>query len=293
MSKIVEGENSCRITYIYGLYEVGKENEIRYVGKSDNIYKRLKDHRNDKANNHKTCWIKSILNKNSSINIKVLKICDSNNWKEVEIKTISEYNNLTNSNIGGDGGKIKYNKDYNYCVNWIRKNKPDYVHSNKNYKIWSKSESFPDFLPIAPNKVFNEWINWGDYLSTGRVHSKYKIFLNYENAKKYLKDNFNIKSSLQYRNTKLPSNIPKKPFNYYKEWTSWSDFLDYKPYKRDKDIKYLSYEESKNWILNNYGKITVKIFREYCKNNTLPIFIPKKPDRLYDNFNWIYFLSKK
>jgi len=62
MSKIVEGENSCRITYIYGLYEVGKENEIRYVGKSDNIYKRLKDHRNDKANNHKTCWIKSILN---------------------------------------------------------------------------------------------------------------------------------------------------------------------------------------------------------------------------------------
>ena len=46
MSKIVEGENSCRITYIYGLYEVGKENEIRYVGKSDNIYKRLKDHRN-------------------------------------------------------------------------------------------------------------------------------------------------------------------------------------------------------------------------------------------------------
>jgi len=68
--------------------------------------------------------------------------------------------------------------------------------------------------------------------------------------------------------------------------------LDYIPYKRNKDIEYLSYEESKKWILNNYGKITVKIFREYCKNNTLPIFIPKKPERFYDNFNWIDFLSK-
>ena len=28
--------NSCKITYIYGLYEVGKEDEIRYVGKTNN-----------------------------------------------------------------------------------------------------------------------------------------------------------------------------------------------------------------------------------------------------------------
>ena len=38
-------ENSnTKITYIYGLYEVGKEDEIRYVGKSDNPKIRLINH---------------------------------------------------------------------------------------------------------------------------------------------------------------------------------------------------------------------------------------------------------
>lgn len=41
--------NSCKITYIYGLYEAGKEEEIRYVGKSDCLKKRLRDHRNDRG----------------------------------------------------------------------------------------------------------------------------------------------------------------------------------------------------------------------------------------------------
>ena len=51
--------------FIYGLYEIGKEN-IRYVGKTNNIKKRLSEHINDsKRNNktHKQNWIRSILNR--------------------------------------------------------------------------------------------------------------------------------------------------------------------------------------------------------------------------------------
>lgn len=53
--------NECtRITYIYGLYEVGKEDEIRYVGKSNNPIDRFRAHKNDKGKTPKTSWIKSI-----------------------------------------------------------------------------------------------------------------------------------------------------------------------------------------------------------------------------------------
>ena len=40
----MENEDNCRITYIYGLYEVGKEDEIRYIGKSDNPKSRTYKH---------------------------------------------------------------------------------------------------------------------------------------------------------------------------------------------------------------------------------------------------------
>lgn len=146
-------------------------------------------------------------------------------------------------------------------------------------------ENFPNFLPKAPNKVFNDWDNWGDYLSTKVIAStmKKKYYLSYEDAKKYLKDNYDLKSSTDYIKCKLPTIIPKKPFNIYDEWISWSDFLGFKPYSRPKNNVYLSYDNAKNWIKNNYGSITAAKFREMSKNKSLPDFIPSHPDRTYGN----------
>ena len=74
--------NSCQITYIYGLYEVGRDQEIRYVGKTDNPIKRLRDHKNDKRlTSYKSCWIKSVISNGGDIGMKVLKVVNQKEWK--------------------------------------------------------------------------------------------------------------------------------------------------------------------------------------------------------------------
>lgn len=287
----------CKITYIYGLYEIGKENEIRYIGKTDNPKKRLNDHIHDKKmTSHKSCWIKSVISEGNKIGIKIIAVVNFNNWKEEEIFYIKEYkktNKLVNITDGGDGRKTNiYNKNLHECKKWLIKNKPNWVCNIKTYKEWSKLDSFPKFLPKAPHRVFNDWIGWSDYLNTNNISTNLRknIYLEYEDAKKYLLENYKLKNTTDFRKTKIPIFIPKKPYNIYKEWKSWEDFLGYKSNKRI-GIKYLDYDSAKKWILENWGRISCKEYREKSKNNDIPIFLPKKPEKTYENFKWSDYLE--
>jgi hypothetical protein len=281
----------CKVSYIYGLYKIGKEDEIRYIGKSDNPKKRLRDHRNSKDNSYKSCWIKSVLKSGGDIGIKIIKVVDKNKWKECEIETIKEYNQiykLTNLTNGGDGEITIYTKSFEECREFIITNKPNWVNDIKSYKIWSKQEDFPLFLPKAPNRVFVNWTNWYDFLGKDK-----KIFLSFDECKKYLRENYDIKNSNHFRKiqTLLPEFIPKKPYITYSEWRGWEDFLQYNFNKVDKSL-YLSYDDAKKWINNNLPTITTSDYRNMSKNNILPKFLPKKPEKYYDNFKFSDFLEK-
>jgi hypothetical protein len=99
---------------------------------------------------------------------------------------------------------------------------------------------------------------------------------------------FNI---VEFRKTKLPSYIPTKPYNTYKdEWIGWEDFLSYKSKIRNKNNGYLTYKNAKTWIINNYGSLSSSEFRKLSKEGKLPINIPKKPERYYKN-DWISFVD--
>ena len=279
---------STRITFIYGLYEVGKEDEIRYVGKSCNPKKRFREHKNDKGMTPKTSWIKSVINNGGKIGIKILKTVDYSIWQEEEIKTISEYNinnTLKNYDKGGNGGKIKYNKSYHECIEWLKFNKPEWVLNNIDYRKWSKQDDFPSFLPIAPHRVYEDF-KWTKFLSN--INNDPDRYLSYCDAKKWISENCDFKSSTEYRKSNLPYFLPKKPYKTYKnEWVSWSEFLGFKPFKRDKNNKYLSYEDAKKWVKENINiELTAQKFRLMSKNDEFPIFIPKKPERYYKS-NWI------
>lgn len=288
--------SSCKITYIYGLYEVGKEEEIRYVGKTDNPQKRLRDHRNDKRiTSYKSSWVKSVLSNGGDINIKVLKVVSQDCWKDKEIEIIKEYRSqfkLVNLTDGGDGRMNNiYNKSFDECKMWLKSNKPEWIKGLKEYKKWTKMEYFPDFLPKAPNRVFIDWTYWGDYLGTGYVHStkRKNIYLSYADAKKYLKENYNFKNSVDFRNSKIPNFIPSKPQIFYNEWKGWEDFIGYKSIFR-KNKNYLNFEDARIWIKNNYGKITVSEYRKMSSENLLYELLPKKPEKYYKNFKWSEYL---
>ena len=278
--------NKSQITYLYGLYEIGKSDKIKYIGKSNNPYSRLKDHKCDKAKTPKTYWIKSIISNGGDIGVKILKVVDYNKWKNEEVKLISEYNidnKLKNYDKGGNGGKIKYNKTYEECIEWLKINKPKWVLCRKDYKKWKKQKDFPTFLPLAPERKFYNF-KWHEYLNTDNIKTteKRNYYYNYNDAKDWLINNLNLKSSTEYRKTKLPYFIPSKPYNIYiEEWISWSEFLNFKPYKRDKNNIYLSYDDAKKWIDDNFIKLSRDDFNKLSKDDELPLFIPKKPDRYY------------
>lgn len=214
--------NYCEVTYIYGLYEIGKEGQIRYIGKSDNIKKRLHDHKYDnRKTSYKSCWVKSVLSNGGKIGAIVIAVVDKNNWKEKEKYYIAEYrktHKLVNLTDGGDEKLTNiYNKTLQECKEYLKENKPEWVNSLNNYKKWSKMDDFPSFLPKAPNKVFNDWVSWGDYLGTNyirTIHRK-KYYLSFNEAKEYLAK-FNFKKGSEFLKESFPYFIPKNPELIYK-----------------------------------------------------------------------------
>lgn len=104
----------------------------------------------------------------------------------------------------------------------------------KTWKEWqnfSKSGKRPLNIPCSPEQVYKNkgWINWGDFLSTGVISVKEKVFKNYKETKDFV-HKLKLKSANDWRiycKSKLkPLDIPSAPNSQYKaEWKGWSDFL--------------------------------------------------------------------
>lgn len=96
--------------YIYTLSDSSTD-EIRYVGKAKNPYKRFEQHlREAKANkysSHKDNWIRILLSKNIEVKMEILDFIEDIDWKWLEIYWIAQLRNwgfkLTNMTDGGDG----------------------------------------------------------------------------------------------------------------------------------------------------------------------------------------------
>lgn len=79
-------------------------NEVRYVGKTINIKRRYKQHLYDKRPSHKASWVQLLRKNNLKPILIIIEVCDITNWEEREIYWISQYDNLTNHKLGGNGG---------------------------------------------------------------------------------------------------------------------------------------------------------------------------------------------
>jgi len=93
-------------------------------------------------------------------------------------------------------------------------------------------EKRPINIPSDPKLYYKEkWISWGDYLGTNRKSNKKRgnIFLNYEDAKLYLK-NLNITHKYDYIDYIKNNNIeflPKRPdYIYRDEWVGYLEYLN-------------------------------------------------------------------
>ncbi len=88
-------------------------------------------------------------------------------------------------------------------------------------------------MPSAPFVVYKktgEWSSWGEFLGTGRIHGKNKVFMKYCEAKKMV-SNIGLKKYVDWevyiKLNGLIDGVPRHPQRYYKDdgWVSWGEFL--------------------------------------------------------------------
>jgi superfamily II DNA or RNA helicase len=149
--------------------------------------------------------------------------------------------NVTYKNLGwlgfgdwlGTGTIATYNmkyRDFKSAREYVRTLN---IKSNKEWRIWSKSEELPIDIPASPDKTYkksNEWQGWGDWLGTNTKPTNHKSYLSFEEAKiiiHKLKLASNKRYNEFHRSGRIPLNIPFKPDRVYKTlgWKGWADFL--------------------------------------------------------------------
>jgi superfamily II DNA or RNA helicase len=170
----------------------------------------------------------------------------------------------------------------------------DFVHS-KNFKgqgewrEWIASGHKPTDIPTAPESTYkNDWVNWGDWLGTGTVAFRFKEYLSFEDAKKFIHEK-KIKSNTQWRNwsktSERPSNIPVAPEQFYiNEWIDWGDWLGTNTVATNERI-YKSFLEARQFARAKKFKGQTEWFA-WTKTPDKPIDIPANPSSTYQE-EWI------
>jgi hypothetical protein len=281
-----------KLNYIYGLS--GNDGTIRYVGKSYNPNKRLREHllesTKNVGNKHKNNWIKNLIKNGEEINVIILEECDENNWVEREKFWIKKLTNLVNISEGGEGcSGVRFKKPLNDIILWVKENLP-HIKTESQWREYVKSNILPDFIPKRPDSRYKNdgWISFNHFLSYPTNKEKY---MTYNELQTSVRKN-NIKTSTEYRNNRT-HNMPYSPEVYYKEeWVSWKDFLGYdkkigrkiiRPFKEKKE-PIVSFDVAKKIIkkLNFTKKIEYDIW--YQENKKLNL--PSHPKIFYKN-EWI------
>jgi hypothetical protein len=174
-----------------------------------------------------------------------------------------------------------------------------FVHSlgftrQKEWVYYSKSDKKPDNIPSTPNEVYKGkgWVNYGDWLGTGRIHTKDRVYLPYNEAKAIIKE-FGINSQKEWFNfrksNRLPDNIPSTPNEVYKGkgWVNYGDWLstgNIAPQNRE----YLSFEEAREYV-QLLGLEKTSDWKEYSKSGKKPNNIPSNPEKTYRDKGWVNY----
>jgi hypothetical protein len=98
----------------------------------------------------------------------------------------------------------------------------------------------PRDIPSNPDIVYRElgWIDWGDFLGSGRRANQSRTFLSFAAARRYAR-NLGLESTRQWhalcrgrpppwlRGVRFPDDIPKRPDHHYADagWRGWPDWL--------------------------------------------------------------------
>ena len=183
--------------------------------------------------------------------------------------------------------------------NWLQfKEAKTYVHSlnlkgEGEWRSFTKSSDMPENVPKSPKERYSEWVSWGDWLGTGAVasHKLALTWLPFEEARELVrKKGFNSQDEwFEYKkkSSDFPDNVPKDPFNVYKNkgWIDYPDFLGYEKIS-GKGKKFKKFHDAKKFAKTLKLKNRTD-WRKWLQLGEKPNNIPSKPDIVYEKVGWI------
>jgi hypothetical protein len=160
------------------------------------------------------------------------------------------------------------------------------VKSLKKWMEYTQSGQKPDDIPASPNTVYAKsgWINWGDWLGTGRGKGNWR---NFEEARAFVQK-LGLKSGKPWvaycRSGQKPNDIPAAPDTVYAEsgWNGWDDWLGTGRVK----VNWRNFEDARTFV-QSLGLKSETEWRKYCRSGQKPDDIPAAPDRTYAESGWV------
>jgi hypothetical protein len=168
----------------------------------------------------------------------------------------------------------------------------------KNVNEWyeyCKSGKKPEDIPSNPDKKYKtEWKGMGDWLGTGHLAPKNRVYRPFLEARKlvHLLGLKNREEWNEYcKSGRRPADIPASPERpYKKDWKGWGDWLGTGTIAT-LERRYRPFLEAREFV-HKLGLKNQEEWSEYCKSGKKPQDIPAAPDRIYqqywnDWFDWL------
>jgi hypothetical protein len=158
---------------------------------------------------------------------------------------------------------------------------------------WSRNYR-PINIPSDPKKIYEKegWKSYGDWLGTGRIANKKRIYRPFQKARAYA-CNLVLKNIDEWRawakGNEHPKDIPSDPDKVYKKkgWKSWADWLGTgRVYLNSYGIR--PFEEARKYARNLGLKNSLE-WVIWCKTKSRPKDIPSQPFRTYRGKGWISY----
>jgi hypothetical protein len=164
------------------------------------------------------------------------------------------------------------------------------LKTGEEWEKYCQSGNKPNDIPSYPNtKYKSEWKGIGDWLGTNRVANSEKEFLQFFEARKFVRS-LGLQKARDWekyrKSDKKPDNIPTNPSRTYKkEWKGIGDWLGsgtVSPRYLHKHTR--PYDEAREFI-RSLGLKSRQDWNDYCKSGNKPQDIPSAPHWMYKK-NW-------
>jgi superfamily II DNA or RNA helicase len=160
----------------------------------------------------------------------------------------------------------------------------------------------PADVPSAPDRTYKDcgWVNWGDWLGTGRVANQDRVFRDFELARQFVhglalvtKDQWAdyCESGIEGKPPK-PADVPSAPAHVYRDsgWINWGDWLGTGSI-RPRDRRFLPHKSARSFV-RGLGLSGQDQWRAYCSGMLegkppKPADVPSAPAHVYRGAGWI------